>query len=510
MPEFLLPFGPFHMVMLHLPIGALTAIWFLELLLEDKGDKHKNQAIGLVHLLLLVSCGLTIALGLSYEEFGQYGDEIEEHELWGYIFGGCVLVCYILYWINRKLGRIGSKFVYTLSLLATTIAMVITAHQGGELIHGKGFLSKPFKEDKRRTVATAPAEVMHESTADGAATPQKRILQPGTQPTEATTDAPLAMTARPTKTVSEETAIDSMVPMDAMNGDDMMDTMAVAIPAQAPAEADPRIVLFEASQAIFKRNCTKCHGATKQKGDYRLDSKHSINLGGKSKLPAVVPGNAEESELMYRILLPRDDDDVMPPEEKDPVSSEDIDTIRQWIEAGAYWPEEAELSSAPSEYIPVGDASTDELIEAINRTGVKAEYNAWGDESVRVDLGVVEPGQLGQAIQQLNAFGNKLVWLDCSELELPQGFFKQLQQFTKLQRLHLDGSNVSDAQLAALSQLPELSYLNLYNTSISDEGLTTLQGIPSLQKVFLSQTQVTADGVAQLKLSKPALDVIHQ
>ena len=477
MPEFLLPFGPFHMVMLHLPIGALTAIWFLELLLEDKGDKHKNQAIGLVHLLLLVSCGLTIALGLSYEEFGQYGEEIEEHELWGYIFGACVLVCYILYRIHRKLGRIGSKFVYTLSLLAATIAMVITAHQGGELIHGKGFLSKPFKTDKHHDVVAAPVAAKHENTKVGASL--------GTPATTAPS-------------------------MDAMSGDDMMGAMAPVAPSQPPAKADPRIALFEASQTIFQRNCTKCHGATKQKGDYRLDGKHSINLGGKSKLPAIVPGNPEESELMYRMLLPRDDDDAMPPEEKDPVSSEDIDTIRQWIEAGAYWPDEAELSSAPSDYVPVGDARTDELITQMASTGVKAEYNAWGDQSVRVDLGVVDPGQLEEAIQQLNSFGNKLAWLDCSELELPQGFFKQLQQFKNLQRLHLDGSNVSDEQLTALSQLPELSYLNLYNTNISDAGLTTLKSIPNLQKVFLSQTQVTAEGIAKLKQAKPALDVIYQ
>ena len=83
MPEFLIPFGPFHMVLLHLPIGALTAIWFLEFLLEKNDDKHKNQAIGLLHLLLLLSCGLTVVLGLSYEEFGQYGDEIEQHEFVG-------------------------------------------------------------------------------------------------------------------------------------------------------------------------------------------------------------------------------------------------------------------------------------------------------------------------------------------------------------------------------------------------------------------------------------------
>ncbi|MDG1302477.1 MAG: hypothetical protein P8R37_12915 [Opitutae bacterium] len=479
MPEFLLPFGPFHMVILHLPIGALTAIWFLELLLEDTGNKHKSQAIGLVHLLLLLSCALTIALGLSYEEFGQYGEEIEQHELWGYIFGGCVLASYILYWINRKAGKIGTKFVYTLSLLAATIAMVITAHQGGELVHGKGFLSKPFKEDKRRAnAAEPPSQAIPEST--------KVEANRGTAPI-----------------------------MDVMSGDDMMDSMTVAAPAAAlkspPSDLkSQQIALFEASQTIFQRNCTKCHGATKQKGDYRLDGKHSINLSGKSKLPAIVPGNPEESELMYRMLLPRDDDDAMPPEEKDPVSPEDIDTVRQWIEAGAYWPDEAELSSAPGDYVPVGNAKTDKLIEQISSTGVKAEYNAWGDQSIRIDLGVVNPRHLNQAIQQLRGFGNKLTWLDCSELELPQGFFQQLHECSKLQRLHLDATDVTDRQVDALSGLTELSYLNLYNTQISDAGLESLHTSISLRKIYLTQTQVSANGIAELKKALPELEVVYQ
>ena len=151
MPDFLIPFGPFHMVILHLPIGALTAIWFLEFLLEKNDEKHKNQATGLLHLLLLLSCGLTVVLGLSYEEFGQYGDEIDQHRFWGLIFAGCIVATFLSYWIHRKLGKRSSKLVYMLALVAATITMVMTAHQGGELVHGKGFLSKPFKDEKRRT-----------------------------------------------------------------------------------------------------------------------------------------------------------------------------------------------------------------------------------------------------------------------------------------------------------------------------------------------------------------------
>jgi mono/diheme cytochrome c family protein/uncharacterized membrane protein len=485
MPEFLIPFGPFHMVLLHLPIGALTAIWFLEFLLEKNDDKHKNQATGLLHLLLLISCGLTVVLGLSYEEFGQYGDEIEQHEFWGLIFAGCIVATYLCYWIHRKLGKRSSKLFYMLALLAATITMVITAHQGGELVHGKGFLSKPFQEEKRQAIAPAP--FADESSKEN--TDQARIV---TQPTSTSAlNAPM---------------------VDAINGADRIDPITAPIAAleQTPQVADPRIALFETSQAIFERNCYKCHGATKQKGGYRLDEQHSINLGGKSKLPAIVPGNVEQSELMYRMLLPHDDDDAMPPEEKDTVSPQDIDLVRQWIEAGAYWPDEAELSAAASDTVKTGDADTDQLIEQISRTGVKAEYNAWGDESIRIDLGVVGPGQLNQAIQQLSGFRNKLTWLDCSELALSSDFFQQLEQCIKLQRLHLNGTDVTDKQLDALSQLADLNYLNLYNTQISDAGLESLHASSSLRKIFLSQTQVTANGITELKKSLPELEVVHQ
>jgi mono/diheme cytochrome c family protein/uncharacterized membrane protein len=473
------------MVLLHLPIGALTAIWFLEFLLEKNDDKHKNQATGLLHLLLLISCGLTVVLGLSYEEFGQYGDEIEQHEFWGLIFAGCIIATYLCYWIHRKLGKRSSKLFYMLALLAATITMVITAHQGGELVHGKGFLSKPFQEEKRQAIAPAP--FADESSKEN--TDQARIV---TQPTSTSAlNAPM---------------------VDAINGADRIDPITAPIAAleQTPQVADPRIALFETSQAIFERNCYKCHGATKQKGGYRLDEQHSINLGGKSKLPAIVPGNVEQSELMYRMLLPHDDDDAMPPEEKDTVSPQDIDLVRQWIEAGAYWPDEAELSAAASDTVKTGDADTDQLIEQISRTGVKAEYNAWGDESIRIDLGVVGPGQLNQAIQQLSGFRNKLTWLDCSELALSSDFFQQLEQCIKLQRLHLNGTDVTDKQLDALSQLADLNYLNLYNTQISDAGLESLHASSSLRKIFLSQTQVTANGITELKKSLPELEVVHQ
>ena len=486
MPEALLPFGPFHMLLLHLPIGVLSAIWFIELLLENDGDKHKKTTVALLHVLLLLSSGLTIALGMAYAALGDYGDEVDAHAFWGYLFGGGVLATHLCYWINYKAGKLGTQFLYICSLLATTVAMIITGHHGGELVHGKGFLTKPFKADTARDHTHA------------AAVTSSIIVSERTAQTE------------PAMSAAEIDPIEPM--MGAV--DPMMGAVPVAMhpPLATSTEqaVDPRVALFENAHAVFNRHCTKCHGPTKQKGNYRLDHKHAINIGGKSKRTAIVPGKPDQSELLHRMRLPPSDDDIMPPIEKDPVSTADIDLVRQWIAAGAYWPDATELNSALPVYVEAGDVQTDQLIEQINHTGAKAEYNAWGDDSVRVDLGVVDSNQLQNALNQLQQLSHTLSWIDASNLELPHEFYPLLQSFPRLERLHLDGSSVTDDDLAVLQQLPELNYLNLYNSQISDTGLQHLQVCRKLQRLYLTNTQVTSDGIQALQRAHPELKIVHR
>ena len=95
-PEFLVPFGPLHIVFLHLPIGGLVALWFVLFALSEDGRTHSSSAIGLLHLFLVFSTAITIVLGLSYEVHGQFEEELDLHVLWGFIFGGAVLVNYII------------------------------------------------------------------------------------------------------------------------------------------------------------------------------------------------------------------------------------------------------------------------------------------------------------------------------------------------------------------------------------------------------------------------------
>ena len=475
------------MLLLHLPIGALCAIWFVELLLENKGDKHKNPTMALLQVLLLLTSILTLVLGIAYAAGGDYGSEIDAHARWGYLFSGGVGISHICYWIHYKQGRPGTHLIYIFALLATTLAMLATGHHGGELIHGKGFLTKAFKP--------APAREQHPAAAAPSAT---------------ATAQPAAQAARRSGPIAPQRSEPTAAPMPRPSSGSAAPAPQQAPTPSTPEAGDPHTALFENAQAVFNRHCTKCHGPSKQKGNYRLDHKHAIQLGGKSQRAAIVPGQPDQSELLRRMRLPRSDDEVMPPNSKAPVAAADIDAVRQWIAAGADWPEASEVAHAQSTAPKIGDANTDQWIEQINRTGAKAEYNAWGDHSVRVDLGVVDVGQLPNALQQLQACRHHLSWIDASHLTLPADFFVTLPHFPKLERLHLDGSNVSDRDLATLRQLPNLHYLNLYNTQVSDRGLNQLQTCPSLQRLYLGQTKVTKAGIQKLQRAHPELQIIHR
>jgi WD40 repeat protein len=65
-----------------------------------------------------------------------------------------------------------------------------------------------------------------------------------------------------------------------------------------------------------------------------MTSFETLVAGGESDLPAIVPGNVEESLLIDQIT-PDADGAALMPKEKPPLSAAEIDLVRRWIESGA-------------------------------------------------------------------------------------------------------------------------------------------------------------------------------
>jgi ankyrin repeat protein len=116
-----------------------------------------------------------------------------------------------------------------------------------------------------------------------------------------------------------------------------MRTLALAIASVIPALA---AVDFEKDvKPIFREHCWECHGPTQQNGSLRLDKKASAMVGGGRV--DILPGLPDRSRVYRRVA--GIDRPQMPPET--PLSAELIETIKQWIQEGAQWPDDAGESS---------------------------------------------------------------------------------------------------------------------------------------------------------------------
>ncbi len=89
---------------------------------------------------------------------------------------------------------------------------------------------------------------------------------------------------------------------------------------------------------ILSDKCFHCHGpdeATRE-ADLRLDQEASV-MEERTEYHIVKRGDVANSELMRRILS-HDESEVMPPPEtKKPLTVEEVETLRQWVQQGAKW-----------------------------------------------------------------------------------------------------------------------------------------------------------------------------
>ncbi|REJ81801.1 MAG: DUF1549 domain-containing protein, partial [Planctomycetota bacterium] len=100
---------------------------------------------------------------------------------------------------------------------------------------------------------------------------------------------------------------------------------------------------------LFAKKCGACHSALEQEADLRLDAGTLIHQGGGSGA-VIIPGDADGSLLFERITA-EDPADRMPPEgEGEPLTPEQIDLVRSWINGGAEYPADETTPADPREH----------------------------------------------------------------------------------------------------------------------------------------------------------------
>lgn len=87
---------------------------------------------------------------------------------------------------------------------------------------------------------------------------------------------------------------------------------------------------------LLAQRCLPCHGNDPEtrKKSLRLDDRDSATADRGDQLPAITPGDSLRSLMFLRI---NDDDDPMPPDDRERVTPEERALIARWIEEGAHY-----------------------------------------------------------------------------------------------------------------------------------------------------------------------------
>ena len=117
-------------------------------------------------------------------------------------------------------------------------------------------------------------------------------------------------------------------------------TLALGLIVSAPCSTAAAVDFRRDVMPILSDNCLECHGpdeATRE-ADLRLDTPEGAFTEIFGRAP-IVPGDPDESEVIYRITT-RDSEERMPPvDAKKHLTDEDASILTRWIEQGAHYDE---------------------------------------------------------------------------------------------------------------------------------------------------------------------------
>jgi len=116
--------------------------------------------------------------------------------------------------------------------------------------------------------------------------------------------------------------------------------------AETKAFSPEQLTFFEKRvRPLLIKSCYKCHGAEKQQGGLRLDSRASILKGGDSG-PAVNLADPKSSLLLEAVSYAPDAVVEMPPDSR--LEKADVAALSRWVAQGLAWPGAAIAGNKPS------------------------------------------------------------------------------------------------------------------------------------------------------------------
>ncbi len=435
LPEELALFvGRFHPLVVHMPIGFVTAVLLIQLVaIYRRADLR--LAVRTLLWFTMISGILSAVFGTLLAIPGGYDEVLLERHRWLGI--GTSIAC-IWMLVAHQSNRKQRDMLYSLCLLICMGLVGATGHLGGALTHGEGYLTAYLPE-----VLGGPAlpEPIDPGTKEDAAI-YGRVIQPLLQ----------------SKCVSCHNPGKN-------NGDLQMHDLASLLKG---GKHGPAINTKSASESLLITRA-------------ELPLEHKEHMPPKGKVQLTDP----ELELLRwwigqdapeRVALDGD----LPQDESIALMESALSfAIAEPKLPLLSWEETVEASK------PLHNNPNVRIRRVSLDTPVVDVF--FEPSSDNIDA----------LVAQLLPIKANILLLDLSNTEFTDAAVEQLAGFTNLEELRLNNTPITDAHVAQFERLRQLRKLNLYGTQISDAALVALRKLPELRQVNTYETEATYEAAEQ-------------
>ena len=313
--KWVLFFGRFHPLVVHMPIGVLMFSMLLELgcLRRSVEEKWGDAALFAI-FISAVGAVIGVIFGILLTREGGYeGGAFLLHQGLGIATAVGTIIALFLRLSAMSSGGRGLMESYRFMVILTFAMMSIGAHFGGNMVHGSKYLVQYAPETMAQSMTG------FEKWLTGLVEKKK----------------PAKTVELPAKAPAADKGTTPSAPVP--GADTVKASMPPATGGTPPAAPSGGPLVFQnVILPILEAKCNKCHNADKSKGDLRMDTHELLIKGGQDdKVKSVVPGKPDDSLVIKRIALPNDDDDHMPPDGKDQTTKEETALLKWWIQEGA-------------------------------------------------------------------------------------------------------------------------------------------------------------------------------
>jgi uncharacterized membrane protein len=289
---------------------------------------------------------------------------------------------------------------------------------------------------------------------------------------------------------------------------------------QQKADFDRAFVFADMVKPILDSKCLGCHNSTKSKGELVMETRQTMEKGGKDGA-LWDTAHVDLSLLLQRIHLPLEEKKHMPPTGKPQLTDQEITILYNWIKDGANFetkvkdlqPADTLRSIAGkifSNSNDIGDldfaAASEKTIEGLN-TNYRVVYPLSKESpGIAVDFfgaAFFKPEQL----KELLKIKTQLVSLNLNKMPVTDNDLPTISQFINLRRLNLSFTRITGSGLAALEKLAQLKSLSLTNTPVKADDLQKIASLSELRHLYIWNSDLSETQINHLRKKYPDLDI---